>query len=177
MACHIFKESRGDPQHLKAMTIAAPPALLPSLPPSRLRTSRTPHPRASTVAGNAREQPAQQFTPQAARNRKHDPRSSARGCSRQLWVIARHNQSDSAGQPRRHLLTAYCPGDKGHHPTTSNHEISRFPFYRCRRCRRCDDLRDLAKKGDGNAAALFMGFTAFAAASSVCTIGSIIDEV
>ena len=35
---------------------------------------------------------------------------------------------------------------------------------------------DLAKKGDGNAAALFMGFTAFAAASSVCTIGSIIDE-
>ncbi len=35
---------------------------------------------------------------------------------------------------------------------------------------------DLAKKGDGNAAALFAGFTAFAAASSVCTIGSIIDE-
>ena len=35
---------------------------------------------------------------------------------------------------------------------------------------------DLAKKGDGNAAALFMGFTAAAAASSVCTIGSIIDE-
>ena len=35
---------------------------------------------------------------------------------------------------------------------------------------------DLVKKGDHNAAALFAGFTAFAAASSVCTIGSIIDE-
>lgn len=35
---------------------------------------------------------------------------------------------------------------------------------------------DLAKKGDGNAAALFMSFTAFAAASSVCTIGSIVDD-
>jgi len=35
---------------------------------------------------------------------------------------------------------------------------------------------DLVKKGDGNAAALFMGLTAVAAASSVCTIGSIIDE-
>ena len=35
---------------------------------------------------------------------------------------------------------------------------------------------DLVKKGEHNAAALFAGFTAFAAASSVCTIGSIIDE-
>ena len=35
---------------------------------------------------------------------------------------------------------------------------------------------DLAKKGDGNTAALFMCFTAAAAASSVCTIGSIIDD-
>ena len=35
---------------------------------------------------------------------------------------------------------------------------------------------DLAKKGDHTAAALFAGFTAIAAASTVCTIGSIIDE-
>ena len=35
---------------------------------------------------------------------------------------------------------------------------------------------DLAKKGNHNAAALFAGFTAVAAASSVCTVGSIIDE-
>jgi len=35
---------------------------------------------------------------------------------------------------------------------------------------------DLAKKGDHTAAALFAGFTAVAAASTVCTIGSIIEE-
>ncbi len=35
---------------------------------------------------------------------------------------------------------------------------------------------DLAKKGDHTAAALFCGFAAIAAASTVCTIGSIIDE-